>query len=76
MKGQKFLLLGIAMTAMTVMSTSELSAQRSGQSIQIQYGTVVSSKYVEEASNAGAGALVGGASLKADDFLGIVSVYR
>jgi hypothetical protein len=36
-------------------------AQRSGQSIQVQYGTVVSSKYVQEASNAPAGALVGGA---------------
>lgn len=36
-------------------------AQRSGQSVQIQYGTVVSSQYVEEASKAPAGALVGGA---------------
>ena len=35
--------------------------QKSGQSIQIQYGTVVSSSYVQEKSNAGAGALVGGA---------------
>ena len=36
------------------------SAQQSGQSIQIQYGYVVSSKYVQEKSNAGKAALVGG----------------
>jgi outer membrane lipoprotein SlyB len=36
-------------------------AQKSGQSIQIQYGVVVASKYVQEQSNAGKGALVGGA---------------
>jgi outer membrane lipoprotein SlyB len=36
-------------------------AQKSGQSIQIQYGVVVASKYVEEKSNASKGALVGGA---------------
>ena len=36
-------------------------AQKSGQSMQIQYGIVVASKYVEEKSNAGKGALVGGA---------------
>ncbi len=36
-------------------------AQKSGQSIQIQYGIVVASKYVQEKSNAGKGALVGGA---------------
>lgn len=40
---------------------ADVLAQRSGQSIQIQYGTVVSSSYVQEKSNAGAGALVGGA---------------
>ena len=61
MKRQKSLTLGIVMITATLFSVSELAAQRSGQSIQIQYGTVVSSKYVEEASNAGAGALVGGA---------------
>ena len=38
-----------------------LMAQKSGQSMQIQYGIVVASKYVEEKSNAGKGALVGGA---------------
>ena len=36
-------------------------AQKSGQSIQIQYGIVVASKYVQEKSNSGKGALVGGA---------------
>ena len=36
-------------------------AQKSGQSIQIQYGVVVASKYVQEKSNSGKGALVGGA---------------
>jgi hypothetical protein len=36
-------------------------AQKSGQSIQIQYGVVVASKYVQERSTAGRGALVGGA---------------
>ena len=41
--------------------SSPLLAQKSGQSIQIQYGVVVASKYVQEQSNAGKGALVGGA---------------
>lgn len=50
----------IAALCLMVISFSA-EAQRSGQSIQVQYGTVVSSKYVEEASNAPAGALVGGA---------------
>ena len=40
---------------------SPLMAQKSGQSIQIQYGIVVASKYVQEKSNAGKGALIGGA---------------
>jgi len=35
--------------------------QKSGQSMQIQYGIVVASKYVQEKSNAGKGALAGGA---------------
>ena len=46
--------------AASLLST-DLQAQKSGQSIQIQYGTVVSSSYVQEKSKAGAGALVGGA---------------
>lgn len=37
-----------------------LLAQKSGQSVQIQYGVVVGSKYVQQKSNAGKGALVGG----------------
>jgi len=41
--------------------SSPLLAQKSGQSMQIQYGVVVASKYVQEKSNAGKGALVGGA---------------
>ena len=45
---------------LTLLSTP-LMAQKSGQSIQIQYGVVVASKYVQEQSNAGKGALVGGA---------------
>ncbi len=44
-----------------VLSSGSLLAQKSGQSIQIQYGVVVGSKYVQEKSNAGRGALVGGA---------------
>lgn len=44
-----------------VLFSSPLMAQKSGQSIQIQYGVVVASKYVQEKSNAGKGALVGGA---------------
>lgn len=39
----------------------DASAQRSGQSMQIQYGIVVSSSYVQEQSDAGKAALVGGA---------------
>lgn len=41
--------------------TSHAIAQKSGQSIQIQYGFVVSSSYIQEKSKAGRGALVGGA---------------
>jgi outer membrane lipoprotein SlyB len=44
-----------------VLLSSPLMAQKSGQSIQIQYGVVVASKHVEEKSNAGKGALIGGA---------------
>ena len=44
-----------------VMFSSPLMAQKSGQSMQIQYGVVIASKYVQEQSNAGKGALVGGA---------------
>jgi len=61
MRGQQFLTIGIVTMTATLFFATEVSAQRSGQSIQIQYGTVVSSRYVEEASNAGGGALLGGA---------------
>jgi hypothetical protein len=44
-----------------VLLSSPLMAQKSGQSIQIQYGVVVASKYIQEKSNAGKGAAVGGA---------------
>jgi len=44
-----------------VLLSSPLTAQKSGQSMQIQYGIVVASKYVQEKSDAGKGALVGGA---------------
>lgn len=42
-------------------ASSAALAQRSGQSMQIQYGVVVSSSYVQEKSDAGKAALVGGA---------------
>lgn len=48
-------------TALFVLLSSTAMAQKSGQSIQIQYGVVVASKYVQEKSNSGKGALVGGA---------------
>jgi len=44
-----------------VFLSDPLLAQKSGQSIQIQYGVVVASKYVQEKSNSGRGVLVGGA---------------
>lgn len=46
---------------LSIIFCSPVSAQKSGQSIQIQYGFVVASKYVQEKSKAGRGALVGGA---------------
>ena len=51
----------IKVAVLFVLFSSTLMAQKSGQSIQIQYGVVVASKYVEEQSNAGKGAVVGGA---------------
>ena len=45
----------------TLMSAPEAEAQKSGQSMSIQYGVVVSSTYVQEKSDAGKAALVGGA---------------
>jgi len=55
----KVLLLFVSLAM--VLSSGPLWAQKSGQSIQIQYGKVVASKYVQEKSNAGKGVLVGGA---------------
>ena len=46
---------------LSALLSSPLMAQKSGQSMQIQYGVVVASKYVQEKSNAGKGALLGGA---------------
>ena len=45
----------------TLLASQQALAQKSGQSMQINYGIVVASKYVQEASNAGKGAVVGGA---------------
>ena len=55
-----YLLTG-ATAALSVLLSCPVMAQKSGQSIQIQYGVVVASKYVQEKSNAGKGALIGGA---------------
>jgi hypothetical protein len=49
------------LTIFLTLISSPLMAQRSGQSIQIQYGVVVGSKYIKEQSAAPKGALVGGA---------------
>lgn len=54
------LIFPLAALALAV-TTSNAFAQKSGQSIQIQYGVVVGSTYVQEKSEAGKGALVGGA---------------
>ena len=51
----------LLVVAITFLASNSLLAQKSGQSIQIQYGVVVASKYVQESSNAGKGALIGGA---------------
>lgn len=51
----------IKVVCLSVLLNSPLWAQKSGQSMQIQYGTVVASKYVQEKSNSGKGALIGGA---------------
>ena len=52
--------LAFALTLALLSTPTALLAQKSGQSMQVQYGVVVSSQYVEEASKAPAGALVGG----------------
>jgi outer membrane lipoprotein SlyB len=55
------LLVSLAVLSLAFLASNALLAQKSGQSMQIQYGYVVASKYVQEKSNAGKGALVGGA---------------
>lgn len=50
----------VFLTALLVVPMA-LPAQKSGQSMQIQYGIVVSSTYVQEQSDAGKAALLGGA---------------
>jgi len=46
--------------SVSLLASGVAIAQQSGQSIQIQYGYVVSSSYVQEKSNAGRAALLGG----------------
>jgi len=53
--------MAVWLIAATLFVSSLAVAQKSGQSIQIQYGVVVASSYIQEKSNAGKGALVGGA---------------
>jgi hypothetical protein len=48
-------------TVLGIFASAPVCAQKSGQSIQIQYGVVVASSYVQEQSDAGKAALVGGA---------------
>ena len=55
-----FLKLSIALSFSAALASPSVEAQRSGQSMQIQYGIVVSSSYVQEQSDAGKAALVGG----------------
>ena len=51
----------LASATAALMASAALHAQKSGQSMSIQYGVVVSSTYVQEKSDAGKAALVGGA---------------
>ena len=51
----------ITFVMLVVLMSSHSMAQKSGQSMQIQYGVVVASKYVQEQSATPRGALVGGA---------------
>ena len=56
----KLTLKWLAIAALLLTATQAV-AQKSGQSIQIQHGIVVGSSYVQEQSDAGKAALVGGA---------------
>jgi len=61
-KNMKYETIVMAATAVAIcLAAGPASAQKSGQSIQIQHGVVVSSSYVQEKSDAGKTALVGGA---------------
>ncbi len=55
------LLVSLVVLSLAFLASNTLQAQKSGQSMQIQYGYVVASRYVEEKSNAGKGAVIGGA---------------
>ena len=55
------LLVSLVVLSLAFLASNTLLAQKSGQSMQIQYGYVVASRYVEEKSNAGKGAVIGGA---------------
>lgn len=50
----------VAAGTFALMVSTVASAQKSGQSMQIQHGRVVSSSYVQEKSDAGKAALLGG----------------
>ena len=52
---------GLIAAVLLLSLTPAAVAQKSGQSIQIQYGVVIGSTYVQEQSDAGKAALVGGA---------------
>ncbi|HMB59505.1 MAG TPA: hypothetical protein VKN35_06320 [Xanthomonadales bacterium] len=60
MKTPGSFLFTLAAAAVLLFATA-VQAQKSGQSVQIQYGVVVGSTYVKEKSNAATGALIGGA---------------
>ena len=47
-----FLKLSIALSVSAALASPSVEAQRSGQSMQIQYGIAVSSSYVQEKSDA------------------------
>ena len=61
MKPVLLILNGMLFAAVFLFSSGPVFAQKSGQSMQIQYGVVVGSEYVKESSDAGKGALIGGA---------------
>lgn len=55
------MLVNVVVSITLLIASEAVLAQKSGQSIQIQYGVVVSSSYIQEQSDAGKAALVGGA---------------